>query len=273
MNRVFIVLVLGAVAACGGGSQTPAPEPAIPSTLHYAPHSARYVAVSQGWQEQQVPGGATSTEFGFRVHLTTVLVEESGGLGITITVDSVAEASGVGIPPSDLVDAAGTTFTGRVANTGEILDFAGGDTTIAFVRQLYTAFEEFLPSIPSGGAELGATWIDTAVAITNSGGIEIEVVSVASHEVVGWTTHLGFEAMHIMTRSRYTLSGEGSQMGQAITIDGTGTREEHSYVAAVGVYLGGWEADSANMNALITSVGMSIPIIQVRNDSLLYRPR
>ncbi len=268
-----VLCTIAATACAGGGSLSSVAEPTLPAAVSYAPHRAEYVALSKGRQEQQVPGGSTTTEFGFRVHLTTVIDEEPGGLRITIRVDSVPEASGAGIPPSDLPRAGGTTFTGYVADNGELSDLTGGDTTIALVRQLRRAFEEFLPPIPELGAAPGAAWIDTAVSITRDAGMEIEIISVAAHEVVGWTTYAGMDALHITTRAEYTLSGHGSQMGQAITIDGTGVREEHSYLGADGTYLGGWAADSSNMSALVSSLGLAFPIIQVRKDSLIYRPR
>ena len=248
-------------------------EPALPATVRYAPHQAAYVAVSSGRQDQQVPGGAVTTEFGYQVFLRTVVAQGPDGLQIRILVDSVPRASGVNLPPSDLPRVNGTTFTGDVAATGEILGLSGGDTTIALVQQLHQAFAEFLPPIPDIGAEPGAAWIDTATSRTQNAGMEIEIVSVGTHEVVGWAEYAGLQAMHITTRSEYTLSGQGSQMGQAITIDGAGIREEHSYLNANGMYLGGWAADSSSMDALLISVGMSVPIIQVRNDSLIYRPQ
>ncbi len=274
MNTTRAVLcTLAAIACAGGASPSPPAEPTRPGAVRYAPHRAAYVAVSNGRQEQQVPGGSTTTEFGFRVYLNTVVDQIPDGLRITIRVDSVPEASGASIPPSDLPRASGTTFTGYVAANGELLDLTGGDTTIALVRQLRRAFEEFLPPIPELGAAPGAAWIDTAVSSTQDAGIEIEIVSVGAHEVVGWTAYAGLDAMHITTRSEYTLLGHGSQMGQAITIEGTGVREEHSYLGADGTYLGGWAADSSNLSALVASMGLAFPIIQVRNDSLIYRPQ
>jgi len=268
-----VLCTLAATACAGGASPSPVVEPTLPPAVSYAPHRAAYVALSKGRQEHQVPGGSTTTEFGFRVYLNTVLDEEPGGLRITIRVDSVPEASGAGIPPSDLLRARGMTITGYVADNGELSDLTGGDTTIALVRQLRRAFEEFLPPIPKLGASPGAAWVDTSISNTQDAGMEIAIISVAAHEVVGWTTYAGLDALHITARAEYTLSGHGSQMGQAIIIDGTGVREEHSYLGADGTYLGSWAADSSNMSALVSSMGLAFPIIQVRKDSLIYRPR
>ncbi len=274
MNTTRLVLcTLAATACAGSASSSFVAEPKLPAAVSYGPHRAAYVALSQGRQEQQVPGGSTTTEFGFRVYLNTVIDEGPGGLRITIRVDSVPEASGAGIPPSDLLRARGTTITGYVADNGELSDLTGGDTTIALVRQLRRAFEEFLPPIPELGAAPGAAWIDTAVSNTQDAGMEIEIISVTAHEVVGWITYAGRDALHITTHAEYALSGHGSQMGQAITIDGTGVREEHSYLGADGTYLGGWATDSSNMSALVASMGLAFPIIQVRKDSLIYRRR
>jgi hypothetical protein len=268
-----VLCALAATACAGGASPSSIAKPTLPAVVRYAPHRAAYVALSKGRQEQLVPGGSTTAKFGFRVYLNTVIDEDPGGLRITIRVDSVPEASGAGIPPSDLPLASGTTITGYVAENGKLSDLTGGDTTITLVRQLRRAFEEFLPPIPELGAAPGAAWIDTAVSNTQDAGMEIEIVSVAAHEVFGWTTYADLDALHITTRAEYTLSGHGSQMGQAINIDGTGVREEHSYLGADGTYLGGWAADSSNMSALVSSMGLAFPIIQVRKDSLIYRPR
>jgi hypothetical protein len=159
-----------------------------------------------------------------------------------------------------------------VAN-GRIVEFGGGDTTMALVRQLARTFEELFPPIPAGGAAPGLTWVDTATSTIDNGGIELHVTSIAAREVVGWISYAGVDALHMTAFAKYTISGQGTQMGQEITIDGTGIRRSHHYLAAAGAYLGGWASDSSNMHALVASVGLSIPIVQIRADSLIYRSR
>ncbi len=272
MRRLAAILPLAILASCAGAASTPDPGPPLPVVVRYAPHQGQYIAVSKGRQEQEVPGGATTSEFGFRVHFATSVTGPANDLRVSFRVDSVSEAQGAGFPSTEVASAAGVTFTGRVAADGRITEFTGGDTTVALIQQLYETFEEFFPPIPPEGVSPGAAWSDTATSTTDRGGINVEIVSVASHEAVGWTTYGGVEALHLTSHAEYVLTGEGTQMGQSIRLDGTGVRDSHYYLGVGGGYLGAHAADSANMNALVVSMGLSIPIVQVRADSLLRRP-
>lgn len=273
MKSFTSVLSTVVALACAGGAPPSETDGPVPSTVRYAPHQASYELVSNRRVEQFLPTGSTTAESSYRVFLHTSLSEGSEGLGITITIDSVSEATGAGIPPTDVSLAGGTEFTGTVAPSGRLLGFSGGDTTNMLVRQLNQTLGEFLPQLPEGGAVPGVQWTDTAIIQTDNSGLAIEVRSVAAREVLPWTTFAGQDALHLVSRASYTLAGQGAQMGQAITLDGAGVREEHHFVSRAGAYLGAWASDSATIDALVTSVGTSIPIVQLRVDSVVYRPQ
>ncbi len=111
-------------------------------------------------------------------------------------------------------------------------------------------------------------WVDTTQTTSNSSGIDIEITAISEHEVLGWTIFDGQEALQFATVTRYTLAGAGNQLGQAISLEGSGVRHERHFVSASGSYLGGTSADTSHTNALVPEMGLTIPITQTRADSL-----
>ncbi len=259
------------LAACGGGTAA-APSPSAAATsiaVRYSSFSAQYIATSHSRTEQHLPSGQLSGEnVTVRVHFRVRVAESGNGLAVALTIDSVPELLGTGLPVGEAVRAQGTVFTGRMAATGRIVDFTGGDSSIALVRLLRTTFRDFFPSIPPGGAVPGARWIDTVQTVNLGGDMEVVIESVLAHEVLGWTDYAGRDALHISTMAQYTLAGSGTQMGQEISLDGTGVRHEHHYLAADGTYLGATAADTSTSIALVVAMDLTIPITQTRVDSL-----
>jgi hypothetical protein len=161
------------------------------------------------------------------------------------------------------------TFTGILSPHGEILDFSGGeDAESQFIQRLRTGFQRFVPRVPENGAAPGETWTDSLQTTTGGEGVEISVETVTRSEAVEWTERDSVRALHVIRVSDYTLSGAGSQMGTEFTVDGTGVRHEHRYLGADGTYLGGTAADTSNATALVTAMGMEIPILQIQHDTL-----
>jgi hypothetical protein len=264
-----------ALTGCGGsssGGTAAAPPPQTPQRIVYQPFAAQYRAASHGRVEQEFSGQTMLSEFGLRYYVSAEAVDEDGVMGLTLTVDSVPLAVGGGLSAAEAVSAAGTRFTGVLRPEGHIRGFAGGDTTVPLVRQLASGLERIFPELPEGGVVPGQTWSDTIETTSPGAGLDILVSVVIDHRAEGWIQHALGRAVHIVSEARYTLSGEGMQGGSEISMEGSGVQRSNRYVSPDGRYLGGTSADTSYSTALVVAMGSSIPVTQIRFDTLAIVP-
>jgi len=134
-------------------------------------------------------------------------------------------------------------------------------------------FREFLPRLPSGPLTTGTAWTDTTT-MTQSGaaGLRIQSQSIRRHRIVGWELHDGVRALRIAVSTNYTISGNGEQQGQQMTVAGTGVASSDLFVSAAGVFLGGAANDSTTMTVNVVSMGMEIPVRQSRRTAVARLP-
>ncbi|MFQ5702852.1 MAG: hypothetical protein ACE5HT_02395 [Gemmatimonadales bacterium] len=260
--------VVAILLGCGGASHT-APHPV--ELARYLPYHAGYRGVSVGEIEQQFNGQVVRNEFGTEFFVTAEVVESPSELRATLVLDSIARVRGAGSVNSsgEANSALGTTFTGRLASTGEILDFQGDLPNGALARELVDRlFRQFFPRIPAHGARAGEHWVDTLETTAVVGGVNNKVRTVNSHSAAGWLTHAGRRALQIVTVSRYAFSGSGVQAGQEFTLEGQGHRLAQHYIGADGSYLGYTATDTSHAEAKLTKLGLTIPVLQTRFDTL-----
>jgi hypothetical protein len=260
----------GCSSSAGGAAASPPPE--TPERVVYQPFATRYVAASRGRVEQVFSGQAVVSEFGMRYYLAAEAVSAGDVMDLTLTVDSVPHIEGAGLSPAEAALTAGTRFTGILQPEGNIGEFAGGDTTLALVRQLGSGLERIFPQLPLGGVVLGQVWSDTVETVSPGSGFDIQIRVVVDHRAVEWTQHVAGRALHIESVAHYTLSGEGMQGGSEISIEGNGVQHSHRYVSPDGRYFGGTSADTSRSTALVLAMGSEIPVTQIRFDTLAVVP-
>ena len=78
----------------------------------------------------------------------------------------------------------------------------------------------------------------------------------------------GVRAVRVHVRSSYTIVGEGEQGGQPMTLDGSGRRQVDQFLADDGRFLGAISADTAEVEVVLTSLGMIVPVNQTVADTL-----
>ncbi len=273
MKRLaFSLLALSgvALAACGtsGTSGGGTPSPAAPARFSYGPFTAQYQISSHTRVQQDIQGQVQVSEFGLVYFLSVSAADEEGVTRLTMTLDSVPQLSGPLFSPSTGADAAGTTFTGILSPGGEILDFQASNTTNTLVEQLRPGLSRFFPRVPLGGVEAGQAWTDSVEISSESGGLDILVEATAQFQAHDWGDRNGVRALSASSDTDYTLSGGGMQGGSEITIDGTGVSHGGFFLGADGRFLGGASADTAHMSAFVVAMGMDIPILQTRVDTV-----
>lgn len=266
----LLALSSAALAACGtsGTSGGGTPSPAAPARFSYGPFTAQYQISSHTHVEQEIQGQAQTSDVDLVYFLSVATADEEGVTRLTMTLDSVPELSGPMTSPSAGADAAGATFTGILSPRGEILDFQISDSANALVRQLKNGLSRFFPRVPLGGVEAGQAWADSVEISSESGGLDILVEAAAQFQANDWGDRYGIRALSVGSSTDYALSGGGSQGGSEITIDGTGVSHGGFYLGGDGRFLGGTSADTAHMSAFVVAMGVDIPILQIRFDTV-----
>jgi hypothetical protein len=266
------LVAFGAVACAGGYGRAaggPAPAPA-PRTFTYQPFTASYVVSSHGHVEQQFGGQTSTTESSIRYFLSAVALAGTSGFPVTIRIDSVPELSGAlkQLAGGSAAGIVGTTFTGTLLPTGEIHGVAGGDTTQALVQQFLGSLGRFFPQIRAGGVHAGDQWTDTTETTTTQNGIDISIRSISTNDAVAWETWHAVQALHVRTVAQYSISGAGNAGGAAVTVGGTGTTYAQLYLGADGRFVGATAADTSHSTATVAATGASIPVTQMRADTI-----
>ncbi len=266
----LLALSSAALAACGtsGTSGGGTPSPAAPARFSYGPFTTQYQISSHTRVEQEIQGQVQVSELGLVYFLSVSAADEEGVTRLTMTLDSVPQLIGPGISPSTGADAAGTTFTGILSPRGEILDFQASNTTNTLVDQLRPGLSRFFPRVPLSGVEAGQAWTDSVEISSESGGLDILVEATAQFQAHDWGDRNGVRALSASSDTDYTLSGGGMQGGSEITIDGTGVSHGGFFLGADGRFLGGASADTAHTSAFVVAMGMDIPILQIRFDTV-----
>jgi hypothetical protein len=235
-----------------------------PGTAHY--RSASYVHL-----EQQVSGQPQQSDEVRVFFITANLRPRGEALGVTLTVDSIGRyEAGPASPRTEQIR--GVTFTGTLAPNGEIQGLAGGDSTIRAVAELADGLSHLYPRIPSRGVEPGAQWTDTTQTISRTGGLPLTVVQVSQHRADPPTGTGPAGAIPIHTETSYTFSGQGSQGGQAFSVNGQGRRHTMELLGLGGLFRGLTLADTSTFTVSLPALDVTIPGRQTRADTLSLLP-
>jgi hypothetical protein len=263
-----------ATLACGSG---PGPAPAAapvtyqPAPVRIAPGTAHYRSASYIHLEQQVSGQAQQSDEVRVFFFTATLTPRGEALGVTLTVDSIGryEAGLTALPTEQI---RGVTFTGTLAPDGEIQGLTGGDSTVRAVAELADGLSHLYPRVPPRGVEAGAEWTDTAQTISRTGGLPLTVVEVSQHRAELSTGSGPAGAIPIRTSTRYTFSGQGSQGGQAFSVNGEGRRHTLELLGLGGLFHGLTLADTSTFTVSLPALDVTIPGRQTRADTLSLLP-
>lgn len=273
---ILLAVTCQLIAACGGAG-SPAqvatiPSVDVPRSFVFQPGMTRYLAASHTTIDQEIQGQLQRSEMSIRYQMSVNLLPVDTGFAATFTIDTVLTAEGPAVVAADLAQATRRTFTATLAPTGRLDRVQGGESTSPFLRQIYNQVSDFFPRLPSNGARQGLTWSDTTEIATDSDGSDITIRAITRHEAGEWGQHEAHLALPVNWTRTYTLTGTGEQLGQPFTLDGTGETHGLTFLSADGRYLGSVEADARDMEVLLTGVGMTIPLRQVRADTVRILP-
>jgi hypothetical protein len=204
--------------------------------------------------------------------MTVDLLPADTGFSATFTIDTVLGADGPTMVAADLARAVGRIFTADLEPSGRLANIRGAESASPFLRQIFNQVSDFFPRVPMVGAGPGNTWIDTTEILTGSDGSDITIRAITRNVAGEWGQHEERLALPVNWTRTYTVTGTGEQLGQPFTLDGTGETQGQSLLSADGRYLGSVAADSRDIEILLTGVGMTIPVRQVRADTVRILP-
>jgi hypothetical protein len=227
--------ILGLAAAA-------AAAPTAAQTFAYTPGTQRYRIEIATQNQRDQNGGRAPAEFDYTTTqvVTVQLARRSRDtLSLAVTVDSIEQQSALDAPKQDLSWARGAKLTGTISPTGEVYAFTAPADADANLRGLYEGFRFFLPALrPSVAA--GQSWADTSKQRSGKRGAfdSVSTVKIVTSRVTGDTTYAGQRAWRIERAGNLSLSGQGTEGGKVLRVEGDGTIKGVQYVSVSGVYLG-----------------------------------
>jgi len=265
---------LAAAALIAVGSTPLAPFP--PEPIRYGPSASRYL-IHRHLRVQQTYQGVPQTEdLGARLYVSAAIAgpRDSAGYPTTFTIDSIVPDSGMPAPIAESVSKVRmAVFAGRLAPGGEFRSAGSPESALdRTVLQLVGGFRDFLPRIPATGAAPGASWTDTVSFTQHEGGTEITRHSVLHSLAPAWELRAGVRSLRIEASTTYRVTGSGVNGGQPFQISGAGTVQAHDFLAEDGRFVGGESQDSAALVVALPEQGLSIPVTQVLQSSVVTLP-
>ena len=298
MNRLLVLSAVLGAAACasagGGASAKPAtavttpadPHPApvapvVPNRardgIHFGPSYLHYLVHRRIDIVQSVQGQEQASKLGFGIFASSTIQgpADSAGYPTIVVVDSIVPDSGIALPFTvNLAAARGLTFKGTLRPSGELRNSTPSDTSTAqALGQVLGTFRDFYPHLPEGGLKVGAAWTDTISRSDKTGAFErLTVTSINSSRAASIEDRGGVHSVRIELGAHVTLSGNGTQGGQPLTLTGDGTRHSIEFVAVDGRYLGGESIDSTSLNITLPLQGLVVPVRQVAYSTIRVLP-
>jgi hypothetical protein len=273
------LLAMALLSGCRSGGTaevprgTPAPAPTVRPVM-LQPTTGHYRVASHARIRQELQGRVQETSLEL-VYFATVVTgrDTAQRLRATVRIDSVEADSAGMLNATDRARAVGAEFSATVLDDGRLALEHGSDSLLAGrLRQIATGFWQAFPRIPATGILPGERWTDTTEVVTRSTDADITIHSINHRESLPWMDQQGLRTIPVRVESGYTLEGTGQQLGQPFDLNGRGARSTLQHIAHDGRYLGAEVRDSANIEVVLTQMGLTIPGAQVRHDTLSLLP-
>ena len=263
MRYLPLALVLAACRAAGGPPPPPPPPAASLSGGRTRYEVTEHRHVEQAYQDQPIV-----TDSKMLLELSIGLAEADSGYSLDVVLDSVTFSGDATPPPGTVVAAIGARLRGQFAHNGGGPIILPIDPSNAVLDQVALGLRDLLPPIPPGGATPGARWADSTTFEGRSAGVPITITTRSTHEAGPWSTFEGTRVLSITSESSYALEGAGDRVGQWIGMRGTGVSVARCLITPRGEVALGTRRDSLHVDVEIGSTGLTIPVLQVRVDTV-----
>jgi hypothetical protein len=262
LTRALVLCALSSTAAAAQGK----PFAYTPGTQRY-----RLTTVVHN-QRDQTGGRAPLTYDVTTVQVVTVTLKKKtrDTLALTVHVDSADVQSDFDAQKPDLSFERGVTLAGTMSPTGRIYEFgsraeaATGTLSTSNLAALYKSFQHFLTAFPAAPVDVGTTWSDTTheTVLHRSSFDSVLTETVTSWKVAGDTTVAGQHVWRVERNSTIEMTGDGTEAGQTIHLDGDGSIKSVSFVNPAGLYLGAKSSQNIRLVSSFKESGEGAPQTQ-----------
>ncbi len=244
------------------------PSVSVGQGFEYAPGTSRYRVAQTVKAVQEVMGQKQEFEM-LNSQVMTVTLARGGRdtVAMKVVLDSITATGPMGPPPG--VDRMpGMVFDAKLSPSGTVYSVVGPkDSTVSLVSSITESVRRFLPNVRRRLAA-GASWADTSSGRLSQNGLEIDRKTFSRLTVAGDTTVAGERSWKIVRNDSTSLSGSGSQGGQALTMEGTAIGTGMLLVSQKGVFMGGQGDEVANLKIVLSGNGMEVGVTQTSNTKI-----
>jgi hypothetical protein len=259
LTRALLLCALSSVAAQAQGK-----------AFSYTPGTQRYRLTTVVNNQRDQTGGRAPLTYQVtttQVVTVTLAPKSRDTLALTIRIDSADVQSDFDAQKPDLAFERGVTLKGTMAPTGHIYvfgtaaDAANGNLASSNLAALYKSFSHFLPAFPSADVHVGLTWSDTVQQreLHRSSFDSVITETVTTWKVSTDTTVAGSHAWRVDRSSTIELTGDGTEAGQTIHLDGDGSIKSAAFVNPAGVYLGAKSSQNVRFVSSFKESGEGAP--------------
>jgi hypothetical protein len=269
--RHLRLLSLLALSGCAGSKSAPAP--AAPPRARLQADTTTYFVIEHRQVEQRFQGQPIVTNSTTTLRLIVSLAADTGGFGLTATIDSVTVSGDAGFP-ADLAKAArGVKLTGHVAPDGMVREIAAPDQGNALLDQIALSLQDFLPRLPPAGVPADSMWSDSITSGGRSAGVPLTILGSTTHHTGVWREWQDARILELVDTTRYSLNGEGSRAGQWLTLSGGGRSYAQRLITTAGVITFAAGSDTLDLQLDVGGTGTVIPMTQTRTDTVFREVR
>jgi hypothetical protein len=237
----------------------------IAASLAEPPRTTRYRIETRMEQVVDLSGMGQSEQrnnLGMVNFLTITLNDTAGGQTVRAVLDSIVGSdTSAALPQASLDSAKGRTWHALLSPEGKLTNVKRMDSSST--GQASELLSSFFPHVKVG-AKVGDRWTDTSETTTDAEGQSITTRTITNYSVTGTETRSGARALKIETAFSMAQTGEITQGGQALSVDGTGSGNATYFVAPDGRYLGGSSVTNADLQISAAQFPAPIPV-QVKN--------
>jgi hypothetical protein len=191
--------------------------------------------------------------------LTVTLNDTANGRTVHAVLDSMIKADTSPIPTQGALDSArGRAWHGVMDLDGKLSNVARVDSA-GRGGQGGDLISNFFPRVKRG-AKVGDNWTDTSETATSEDGQSITTRTVTNYRVTGTENRNGTRALKIETAFSLSQTGEVTNDGGTLGVDGTGTGTATYFVTDDGRYLGGNSTVNSDLQITTPQLPEPIPI-------------
>jgi hypothetical protein len=181
---------------------------------------ARYALSRRDTVTATMPSGDTQVQvLGRTAFVTLSWVASDTGAKVTATIDSVVADSGLTGLFTMLDSARNARWEGFRGPGGHLTELAGGPKSL-IGDQVRDQVRLLFPALPPDGAHPGAVWHDSTTATARVSAFDATETTQSDYRAESLLTPTG--ALPITALRMRTVTGEGTQFGQAMTVRATG---------------------------------------------------